>query len=75
MKQDEEQLDDYIETDAEIILEKLEEEQNALFSDDSEDEAMLDLNLWPDRLSTKTSVHSSANDYKIDNFNEIENWR
>lgn len=77
IKPEEEQQVEYMENDAEIILEKVEEEQNAMLSDDSEDEhnSLLDLNVLPGRSNNKTSSFPKAHEFQADNFNEVENWR
>ncbi|XP_037034143.1 intraflagellar transport protein 57 homolog [Bradysia coprophila] len=72
--QDEEDVAvEYVDNENEIILERVEEEQNALFSDDSDDDAdenaLLDLK---GRTNTKVTGFPT---FAENNLTDIENWR
>lgn len=72
--QDEEDVAvEYVDNENEIILERVEEEQNALFSDDSDDDAdenaLLDLK---GRANTKVTGFPT---FAENNLTDIENWR
>lgn len=73
IQDDEDVAVDYVDNENEIILERVEEEQNAMFSDDSDDEndnnALLDLK---GRDNTKPSGFPT---FAENNLTDIENWR
>ncbi|ETN58190.1 intraflagellar transport protein 57 [Anopheles darlingi] len=69
---------DLIENDSEIILEKVEEEQMAGISDESEDErnGMFDLSFTDQKTLNRrsTGVHKK-DEYKVDSLSDSEAWR
>lgn len=73
IQDDEEVAVEFVDNENEIILERVEEEQNAMFSDDSDDDndenALLDL---------KGRVPTNVNGFPTfaeNNLTDIENWR
>ncbi|XP_055376584.1 intraflagellar transport protein 57 homolog [Condylostylus longicornis] len=80
IKEEEETLPEYAENDAEVILERVEEEQNELLSDDTDDgeeQYLLQLN-WTATQTKRTSEltkNKNLNFQPSDSLNEIENWR
>ncbi|EDS30030.1 intraflagellar transport protein 57 [Culex quinquefasciatus] len=71
-KKEDDPMVDLIENDSEIILEKVEEEQMAGASDESDDEGngLFDLN-FADQKSKKVT----NKEYKVDSLTDSENWR
>lgn len=73
IQDDEEVAVEFVDNENEIILERVEEEQNAMFSDDSDDDndenALLDLK---GRVSTNVSGFPT---FAENNLTDIENWR
>jgi intraflagellar transport protein 57 len=71
--EDETQLE-LLENDSEIVLEKVEEEQNAIPSDDDSDmehnNSLLDL-----KFNHNSSRKTNLNDFKVDSLTDSENWR
>lgn len=74
IKADDDVPAEYISNENEIILEKLEEEQNAMVSDDSDDDEQLGLNLnFRSESARKTrNVHQFTTEH---NLSDTENWR
>ncbi|XP_050084526.1 intraflagellar transport protein 57 homolog [Anopheles aquasalis] len=69
---------DLIENDSEIILEKVEEEQMAGMSDESEDErnAMFDLSFTDQKtLNRRSTAAQRKDEYKVDSLSDSEAWR
>lgn len=73
IQDDEDIAVEYVDNENEIILERVEEEQNAMFSDDSDDDndgkAVLDLK---GRDNTKPNGFPT---FAENNLTDIENWR
>ncbi|XP_058819115.1 intraflagellar transport protein 57 homolog [Topomyia yanbarensis] len=71
-KKEDDPMVDLIENDSEIILEKVEEEQMAGASDESDDEGngLFDLNLIDQK--SKKIINK---EYKVDSLTDSENWR
>ncbi|XP_058454524.1 intraflagellar transport protein 57 homolog [Malaya genurostris] len=71
-KKEDDPMVDLIENDSEIILEKVEEEQMAGASDESDDEGngLFDLNLIDQKSKKITNK-----EYKVDSLTDSENWR
>lgn len=73
IQDDEDVTVEYVDNENEIILERVEEEQNAMFSDDSDDEndenALLDLK---GRGNAKVNGFPT---FAENNLTDIENWR
>lgn len=73
IQDDEDVAVEFVDNENEIILERVEEEQNAMFSDDSDDDndknALLDLK---GRVNTKTNGFPI---FAENNLTDIENWR
>ncbi|XP_035915319.1 intraflagellar transport protein 57 homolog [Anopheles stephensi] len=67
---------DLIENDSEIILEKVEEEQMAGGSDDSDDErnGLFDLS-FSDPARSAAHTRKEAREYKVDSLSDSEAWR
>lgn len=71
--QDEEDVAvEYVDNENEIILERVEEEQNAMFSDDSDDEN--DANALLDLKGRETKPNGFPT-FAENNLTDIENWR
>ncbi|XP_035795475.1 intraflagellar transport protein 57 homolog [Anopheles albimanus] len=69
---------DLIENDSEIILEKVEEEQMAGMSDESEDErnGMFDLSFTDQKtLNRRSTAVQRKDEYKVDSLSDSEAWR
>lgn len=69
---------DLIENDSEIILEKVEEEQMAGMSDESEDErnGMFDLSFTDQKtLNRRSAAVQRKDEYKVDSLSDSEAWR
>ncbi|XP_055596874.1 intraflagellar transport protein 57 homolog [Uranotaenia lowii] len=71
-KKEDDPMVDLIENDSEVILEKVEEEQMAEASDESDDETngLFDLNFSDSKLKKVTNK-----EYKVDSLTDSENWR
>lgn len=73
IQDDEDVAVEYVDNENEIILERVEEEQNAIFSDDSDDDndenALIDLK---GKVDGKGSVFPT---FAENNLTDIENWR
>src|SRR5687768_2734883 len=63
---------EYVDNENEIILERVEEEQNALFSDDSDDET--DENALIDLKGKGNSKTNGFPTFAENNLTDIENW-
>lgn len=72
IQDDEDVAVEYVDNENEIILERVEEEQNAMFSDDSDDEndenALLD-------LKGREPKPNGFPTFAENNLTDIENWR
>ncbi|XP_052868188.1 intraflagellar transport protein 57 homolog [Anopheles cruzii] len=70
---------DLIENDSEIILEKVEEEQMAGVSDESEDErnGLFDLSFTDQRSQNRRAAAAAkkGDEYKVDSLSDSEAWR
>ncbi|XP_058059691.1 intraflagellar transport protein 57 homolog [Anopheles bellator] len=70
---------DLIENDSEIILEKVEEEQMAGISDESEDErnGLFDLSFTDQRSQNRRAAAAAkkGDEYKVDSLSDSEAWR
>ncbi|XP_055837148.1 intraflagellar transport protein 57 homolog [Episyrphus balteatus] len=75
IKQEIELAPEFLEDNAEIILEKLDDEQNTAFSDDSDNggNSLKDLN-WFSSQNAQKRTNNDLN-YNGDNFTEHEIWR
>lgn len=72
--QDEEDVAvEYVDNENEIILERVEEEQNALFSDSSDDDA--DENALLDLKGRADAKVTGFPTFAENNLTDIENWR
>lgn len=76
VQKEEETPIEILETDSEIILEKVEEEQMALASEESDDEVneMFNLNL-ANGVGAGNKNRSNLKNFKADSLSDSENWR
>lgn len=76
VQKEEETPVEILETDSEIILEKVEEEQMALASEESDDEVneMFNLNL-ANGVGVGNKNQSNLKNFKADSLSDSENWR
>ena len=74
LKKEDDPMIDLIENDSEIILEKVEEEQLAIGSDESDDDknGLFDLNFNDNLKNSKKALHK---EYKMDTLTDSEQWR